>query len=624
MTKTILILAANPKDTSRLRLDQEVREIDNGLQRARRRDEFILKQVWAVRRSDFRRAMLDSKPNIVHFCGHGLGEEGIAFEDENGQAKLISTEALSGFFELFADTVECVVLNACYSEVQAEAIAEHIPHVIGMNKAIGDTAAIEFAVAFYDALGAGESIEFAYKLAYNAIQWTGIPEHLTPILKSKANSAADNLTYYQPLPKPFDVFLSYSSADTNWVTRLKSDLEQRGIKVWFDRDQIRPGSFFAEAIGKGLVDSKTFIIVVSPDSIQSSWVRDEYHRALSFTNKGGLHIIPVIINNATPPDFLSGRQCIDFSDEALYQDNINRLIWPGITGKFVTIGWVVPKIEHHNCACYDQLLKSELYKLISHITDAVVSPSSVDANPFLLTPSPHYAGGQDGVRRVFFVNLFQDILCAKCSGIFSPKYYADFIFSIREMTKGTKGEVVFVLFNKAEAFSSKHDLDANSLKRLEHYFIVNYDKESQELESELRDLWNKIQRLLLSTERSFTTETFVEVSDIGVFAIYPETKCIRRMRVKFLLNCFVQTDLISVYYENDGLVFSFKGIPIKLVTRRTDYKFFEVGSDNDKFTLTPTGYNGVKLDTSREMSLEIASRPSGALGSQIIIRIEFL
>jgi uncharacterized protein YegL len=184
MIKTILILSANPKDTSRLRLDQEVREIDNGIQRSQRRDEFTLKQVWAVRHSDFRRAILDAKPNIVHFCGHGAGEEGIAFEDENGQAKLISTEALSGFFELFADTVECVVLNACYSEVQAEAIEKHISHVIGMNKAIGDTAAIEFAVAFYDALGAGKTIEFAYKLACNAIHLLGLPENLTPVLKS--------------------------------------------------------------------------------------------------------------------------------------------------------------------------------------------------------------------------------------------------------------------------------------------------------------------------------------------------------------------------------------------------------------------------------------------------------
>ena len=180
--KTILILAANPKYTSQLRLDQEMREIDNGLQRARRRDEFILRQKWAVRLRDFRRAMLDFKPNIVHFSGHGSAKEGIAFEDENGLVKFMSAEALSDFFKLFADTVECVVLNACYSEIQAKAIAEHIPYVIGMNKAIGDMAAIEFSVAFYDALGAGKSIEFAYELACNAIKLSGFPGHLTPVL----------------------------------------------------------------------------------------------------------------------------------------------------------------------------------------------------------------------------------------------------------------------------------------------------------------------------------------------------------------------------------------------------------------------------------------------------------
>ena len=70
----------------------------------------------------------------------------------------------------------------------AEAIAKHISFVIGMNKAIGDEAAIEFAVAFYDALGAGESFEFAHRFACNAIQLAGIPEQLTPVLKRKAQS----------------------------------------------------------------------------------------------------------------------------------------------------------------------------------------------------------------------------------------------------------------------------------------------------------------------------------------------------------------------------------------------------------------------------------------------------
>ena len=83
-TYTILILAANPTNTSRLRLDKEVREIQEGLQRANKRELFKVEQRWAVRWQDFYRAMLDIQPQIVHFCGHGAGEDGIVLEDENG------------------------------------------------------------------------------------------------------------------------------------------------------------------------------------------------------------------------------------------------------------------------------------------------------------------------------------------------------------------------------------------------------------------------------------------------------------------------------------------------------------------------------------------------------------
>jgi len=126
--------------------------------------------------------MLDFNPSIVHFCGYGKGEAGIIFEDEAGQALLVSAEALAGFFELFADGVECVLLNACHSEIQAEAIAQHIDYVIGMKQQIDEKAAIEFAVAFYDALGTGRSVEFAYRLACSAIEMMGVPEHLKPVM----------------------------------------------------------------------------------------------------------------------------------------------------------------------------------------------------------------------------------------------------------------------------------------------------------------------------------------------------------------------------------------------------------------------------------------------------------
>jgi uncharacterized protein YjbI with pentapeptide repeats len=207
--KTILILAANPRGTTALRLDEEGRGIQHCIERGKYRDRYVLQQQRAVQIQDLRRALLDYEPQILHFSGHGIGSErsegtsapkrdintspetdqeteGLILEDNIGQPKLVSVEALAKLFQLFTDRMECVILNACYSENQAQAISEHIPYVIGMKRAIGDRAAIEFAIGFYDGLLAGKSIEFSYKLGCSAIQTAGIPEHLTPVLKRKA------------------------------------------------------------------------------------------------------------------------------------------------------------------------------------------------------------------------------------------------------------------------------------------------------------------------------------------------------------------------------------------------------------------------------------------------------
>ncbi len=211
-SQTILFLAANPQGTVALRLDRELRDIGEGLQRAQKRDRFNLEQRSAVRPRDIQRAMLDVEPQILHFSGHGAGEAGLVFEDESGNSQLVDGDALAGLFELFADKLNCVVLNGCYSEVQAQEIARHIPYVIGMNKAIGDTAAISFAVGFYDALGAGRDVEFAFKLGCAAIWLEGSAEHLTPVLIRKPIAAGDevNLTS-QPVTadgeKPIDPIL---------------------------------------------------------------------------------------------------------------------------------------------------------------------------------------------------------------------------------------------------------------------------------------------------------------------------------------------------------------------------------------------------------------------------------
>lgn len=174
--KTILFLAANPEFSTQLRLDKELKEIEEGLRRSQNREEFKLEKRLAVTPRDMQRAILDLKPQIIHFSGHGVGKGGLELEDEQGQAKRVSAEALGRLFELFKDQIECVVLNACYSEVQAKAIVSHIPYVIGMKKAVSDQAAIAFAIGFYDALGAGRDYEFAYQSGCTSISMAGIYE----------------------------------------------------------------------------------------------------------------------------------------------------------------------------------------------------------------------------------------------------------------------------------------------------------------------------------------------------------------------------------------------------------------------------------------------------------------
>ena len=182
--KTILILAANPTNTSRLRLEEEIREIDEGLRRANQRHQYKLERKLAVRSRDFYRAILDYQPQIVHFCGHGAGQDGIVLEDDTGKMVLLETKSLASMFKLFAKkSVECVVLNACYSEVQAEAISQYVDYVLGMKKAVGDKAAVAFSVAFYDALAAGYEVEEAYELGCS--QMISFFEQETPVFKKK-------------------------------------------------------------------------------------------------------------------------------------------------------------------------------------------------------------------------------------------------------------------------------------------------------------------------------------------------------------------------------------------------------------------------------------------------------
>jgi hypothetical protein len=76
-------------------------------------------------------------------------------------------------------------LNACYSELQAEAIVAEIDCAIGMRSAVGDPAAIVFAASLYRALAFGKSVGEAYAQGRAALLLDGMPENIVPILLAR-------------------------------------------------------------------------------------------------------------------------------------------------------------------------------------------------------------------------------------------------------------------------------------------------------------------------------------------------------------------------------------------------------------------------------------------------------
>lgn len=91
-----------------------------------------------------------------------------------------------------------------------------------------------------------------------------------------------------------DVFISYSRRDQEFVTRLASDLDTQVTDVWFDQSTIQLGQDWQDEIMEGIRDCKAFILVLSPDSLESRYVQEEVNKALEL----GKTIFPVIYRPA--------------------------------------------------------------------------------------------------------------------------------------------------------------------------------------------------------------------------------------------------------------------------------------------------------------------------------------
>ncbi|MBE9211773.1 CHAT domain-containing protein [Plectonema cf. radiosum LEGE 06105] len=244
--KKILILSSNPKNTSNLRLDEEVREIKKTLQLSPHRDEFQIITESAAQVDDLTRFLSHHQPTIVHFSGHGTGTDGLILEDNFGHQQLVSTQSLAKLFDLFQEQVECVVLNACYSKEQAAAIHQHIDCVVGMNKAIGDKAAIKFSVGFYTALFSERDYQDCFQMGCAAIDLQGIPEYATPEIKIRRRSYQKSKVESQKSKNPAET-VPVKANKNNHISNDNKSGQNRSVSIG--------GSVTGSAIQTGDYDS---------------------------------------------------------------------------------------------------------------------------------------------------------------------------------------------------------------------------------------------------------------------------------------------------------------------------------------------------------------------------------
>jgi serine/threonine-protein kinase len=113
------------------------------------------------------------------------------------------------------------------------------------------------------------------------------------------------------------VFISYSSADSDFAEKLASDLRASGIGVWFDKWEIKVGDSIIQNINDGIHDNDYLVIVLSPTSVQSRWVRKELNAALmkELEESRSVVVLPILCKNCDIPPLLADKHYADFRDD---------------------------------------------------------------------------------------------------------------------------------------------------------------------------------------------------------------------------------------------------------------------------------------------------------------------
>lgn len=117
----------------------------------------------------------------------------------------------------------------------------------------------------------------------------GVPESLIVYARSLVVQAIEF----------YSCFISYSSADQEFATRLHGDLQKRGVRCWFAPRDLRIGERFRQRIEECIHLQDRLLLILSERSISSSWVEDEVEAAMERERKEERVVLfPIRIDDA--------------------------------------------------------------------------------------------------------------------------------------------------------------------------------------------------------------------------------------------------------------------------------------------------------------------------------------
>ena len=134
-------------------------------------------------------------------------------------------------------------------------------------------------------------------------------------------------------PQTYDVFISYSTHQEEWVEILARNLQSHGIKPFFAPWSIVAGDPLQSALARGIANAHAGILIATPESLESGWVQQEYARLSARAREDpSFRLIPVAFGKMPPYDFIEDRLAIHFDDETSYDWAFHRLIC-GLRGR---------------------------------------------------------------------------------------------------------------------------------------------------------------------------------------------------------------------------------------------------------------------------------------------------